>query len=191
VIGFISTSVTFSLLITINTALSPIYTIDSSPLHAHEDSESSLVVSRQRISTQKLALQIIMRSSYFIFNHSVLICPNPYSIDLHNSLRTRSILVLVLSTAEPSWTLLSCKQTRVIQLPQGWTTQFYCRVAQTTQKTSHVIAISPVYWRTDCCLATSYKQSFYCRVRASRGVHRAFAWQCVDMSQYTESALEL
>jgi hypothetical protein len=38
-------------------------------------------------------------------------------------------------------------------------TQFYCYVAQTTQKTSHVIAISPVHWRVDCCLETSYKHS--------------------------------
>jgi hypothetical protein len=33
--GFISTSVTHSLLVTINTALSLIYTIYSSPLHTH------------------------------------------------------------------------------------------------------------------------------------------------------------
>jgi hypothetical protein len=47
-----------------------------------------------------------MKSSCrFLFNHPVLLCPNLYSIHLHNSLRTRSILVLVLSTAEPSWTL--------------------------------------------------------------------------------------
>jgi hypothetical protein len=38
-------------------------------------------------------------------------------------------------------------------------TQFYCCVAQTTQKTCYVITISPVHWRADCCLATSYK---YC-----------------------------
>jgi hypothetical protein len=42
---------------------------------------------------------------YFVFNHSVFLCPNLYSINLHSSLTTRSILVLVLSTAEPSWTL--------------------------------------------------------------------------------------
>jgi hypothetical protein len=28
---------------------------------------------------------------------------------------------------------------------------------RTPQKTSHVIAILPVHWRSDCCLATSYK----------------------------------
>jgi hypothetical protein len=63
-------------------------------------------------------------------------------------------------------------------------TQFYCCGAQTTQKTSHVIAISPVHWHADCCLETSYKYSSYCCVRVSWGVYRAVAWQCVDMSQY-------
>jgi hypothetical protein len=43
-------------------------------------------------------------------------------------------------------------------------TQFYCCVAQATQKTSHVIAISLVHWRCDCCLATSYKHTSYCCV---------------------------
>jgi hypothetical protein len=61
--GFISTSVTGSLLITINTALSLIYTLPSPLLHTHWDSQSSLVVSWQRISTQKLELQITMKSS--------------------------------------------------------------------------------------------------------------------------------
>jgi hypothetical protein len=43
-------------------------------------------------------------------------------------------------------------------------TQFYCCVAQTTQETSHVITFSPVHWRSDCCLVTSYKHSSYCCV---------------------------
>jgi hypothetical protein len=46
---------------------------------------------------------------YFVFNHCIVLCPNLYSINLHNSLRTRSILVLVLSTAEPSRTPHSSK----------------------------------------------------------------------------------
>jgi hypothetical protein len=37
-------------------------------------------------------------------------------------------------------------------------------------KTSHVIAISPVHWRADCCLATSYKHWSYCCVRLSEMV---------------------
>jgi hypothetical protein len=41
-----------------------------------------------------------MKSScYFFFHHSVLICPNLYSTNLRNSLRTCSILVIVLSAA--------------------------------------------------------------------------------------------
>jgi hypothetical protein len=49
-------------------------------------------------------------------------------------------------------------------------TQFYCCVAQTTQKTSHVIAISPVHWHADCCLVTSYKHSSSCCVHVLQGV---------------------
>jgi hypothetical protein len=67
-IGFISTSVISSLL---NTALSLIYTLSSPPLHTHYDSQFPLDVSWQRISTQKLAIQITMKSScYFVFNRS-------------------------------------------------------------------------------------------------------------------------
>jgi hypothetical protein len=46
-------------------------------------------------------------------------------------------------------------------------TQFYYCVAQTTQKTSHAITISPVHWRADYCLTTSYKHSSYCYVTLS------------------------
>jgi hypothetical protein len=55
-----------------------------------------------------------MKSScYFVFNHSVLLCPNLYSTNFHNSLRTWSILILVLSTA--------CKRPLLppINLPRG------------------------------------------------------------------------
>jgi hypothetical protein len=100
-----------------------------------------------------------MKSScYFVFNHSVLLCPNLYSVKLHNTLSTRSILVLVLSTAEPSCTLFRCKRNSCY-IAAAWTaqiTQFYCCVAQATQKTSHVRATSPVSWRANSCLATSY-----------------------------------
>jgi hypothetical protein len=72
-IGFISISVT------INRALSLIYTFSSPPLHTHQDSQFPLLVSCQRISTQKLALQITMKSfSYFVFEYSLLLCPNLY-----------------------------------------------------------------------------------------------------------------
>jgi hypothetical protein len=57
------------LLITINTALLLIYTIYSSLLHTHKDSEFPLVVSQHRISAQKLVLPITMKSScHFLFN---------------------------------------------------------------------------------------------------------------------------
>jgi hypothetical protein len=49
-------------------------------------------------------------------------------------------------------------------------TQVYCCVAQITLKTSHLIAISPVHWRADCYLATSYKHSSYCYVNLSQNV---------------------
>jgi hypothetical protein len=129
-IGFIGASVTLCLLITTNTALSLIYTLSSSPLHKHENTTSPLVVSWQRNSTQKLALQITMKSScYFVFNHPVLLCPNLYSTDLHSSLRTRSILVPVLSTAEPSWTLWALCYDR-IKHPFGSYDQIFFTVRQ-------------------------------------------------------------
>jgi hypothetical protein len=36
-------------------------------------------------------------------------------------------------------------------------THIHCCMVQTTLKTSYVIANSPVHWRADCCLVTSYK----------------------------------
>jgi hypothetical protein len=52
----------------------------------------------------------------------VLLCPNQYSTNLHNSLRKFSILVLVLSTAEPSCLL-------------GYSGTTYNSSARTPQKT--------------------------------------------------------
>jgi hypothetical protein len=78
---------------------------------------------------------------------------------------------------------------RILSYPLGTdqaqkTQPLYCYMAQTTQKTTHAIAISSVHWRADCCLTTSYKHlSYYC-VRVTWGFYRAAAWQCVDMSQY-------
>jgi hypothetical protein len=58
------------LLITINTALSLIYTHSSSLLHTHWDSRSPLVVAWYHISTQELSLKITTKSScHFIFNY--------------------------------------------------------------------------------------------------------------------------
>jgi hypothetical protein len=85
-----------------------------------------------------------MKSScYFVFNHSALLCPNLYSNNLYNSLRTCSILVLVLSTA--LHTNLSYNRSSMYRLRTDY-----------TENTRHVIAISPVHWRAGCCLATSY-----------------------------------
>jgi hypothetical protein len=55
---------------------------------------------------------------------------------------------------------------RILSYPLGkdhaQKTELYCCVAQTTQKTSHVITISLVHWLVDCFLATNYKHSSYC-----------------------------
>jgi hypothetical protein len=60
-----------------------------------------------------------MKSSYyFVFNHSVLLCPNLYSTNLHNSLRTCSILVRILST-QPSCTAFSVIEECLIILRYG------------------------------------------------------------------------
>jgi hypothetical protein len=56
-------------------------------------------------------------SSYFVFNHCVLLCPNLYSVNLRNSLRTRCILILVPPTSEPSWTLF---HDSFVSLTQGF-----------------------------------------------------------------------
>jgi hypothetical protein len=57
---------------------------------------------------------------------------------------------------------------RILSYPLGTNdtqkTQFYHCVAHATQKTSHVTTISPVHWRADFCLATTYRHSSYCCV---------------------------
>jgi hypothetical protein len=59
-----------SLLITSYIALLLIYTLSSPLLHLHQDSQSPQIVSWQWISTQKLSLQITVKSAcHFIFNH--------------------------------------------------------------------------------------------------------------------------
>jgi hypothetical protein len=78
---------------------------------------------------------------------------------------------------------LSCKRARIIQPRHGQRRQHHL-TADHAENTSHVIATSPVHWRADCCLATSCKHSSCCCVRVLRGVYRAVAWHCLDMSQY-------
>jgi hypothetical protein len=68
--GFIDGFFVQSLLITSITALSLIYTLSSSSLYSHWDSQSSLFVTWQRISTQEKPLRITMKSScHFFSNH--------------------------------------------------------------------------------------------------------------------------
>jgi hypothetical protein len=64
---------------------------------------------------------------------------------------------------------------RILSYPLGTdhahkTQHLYCCVAQTAQKTSHVIIISPVHWRADSSLAANYKLSSYCCVTLSEKV---------------------
>jgi hypothetical protein len=61
------------------------------------------------------------------------------------------------------------------------------RGADSTENTSHLIAIQLVHWRADCCLAKSYnirslRQSFQCW--ALKRVYGAVAWQCVDQIRF-------
>jgi hypothetical protein len=49
-------------------------------------------------------------------------------------------------------------------------TPHYCCMELTTLKASHVIATSPVHWRADCWVATSYKYSSSCCVTLSEKV---------------------
>jgi hypothetical protein len=61
---------------------------------------------------------------------------------------------------------------RIFSYPLGTdhaqkTQSLYYFTAQTTLKTSHVIAFSPVHWRADCYLATSCKHSSSCCVTLS------------------------
>jgi hypothetical protein len=104
---------------------------------------------------------------------------------------TLSLLILLLATRLFPWkfgTQVQSIPIRVFPYPLGTDhaqkTQFYCCVEQTTQKASNVITISPVYWRSDCCLATTYKHSsYFLRDFKREGVYRDVAWQWVDMSQ--------
>jgi hypothetical protein len=51
---------------------------------------------------------------------------------------------------------------------------------RTTYKASHMIAISSVHWRADCCLATSYKHLSYCWVR----LHEVFISPLPSYTRY-------
>jgi hypothetical protein len=128
---------------------------------------SSLVITTIRSYTLKFTVAIAYVTSYtkssnYFSDHLAV------PLELRNSSEVNShfrILSYLLGTDHAQKTL-------------------YCCVPQTTQKTNHVIAILPVYWHGDCCLATSYEYSFYCCVRVLRSTYRAVAWELVYMSQY-------
>jgi hypothetical protein len=139
-----------------------------------------------------------MKSScYFVFSHSVLLCPNLYSIKLHNSLRTCSILVLVLSTAKPSWTPF-CDG--FVSLIHGFSAMTDCRWPSLSPVNlcmdpiencivDNVIMLhSTVRYMEMCllshCLETDCITSFCCCMHVSRSVYQAVAWQCVDQICY-------
>jgi hypothetical protein len=85
---------------------------------------------------------------------------------------------------------------RILSLPLGTdhaqkTQPLCCCMAQTTLKTSHVIAISPVHWRADCCLVTSYKHSSYCCVSLREKVFTALSSNYKNWTPWLESANKL
>jgi hypothetical protein len=108
-----------------------------------------------------------------VFNHFLLLCPNLYSTNIQNSLKTCSIL----SDAPSLWIHFSFKH-----------------FAQTPRKTfcivDHATALySTVRYAEMClqsrCLETDCITPFYFCVRVSRGVYQAVAWQCVDQICYS------
>jgi hypothetical protein len=106
-IGFISTLVTHihSLIHIYYSAIADLHDLQFTVAHALGLSISTSRLLATDLNTETSASNHYESSCYLAFSHSVLLCPNLYSINLHNSLRTRSILVLLLSTAEPSLTL--------------------------------------------------------------------------------------
>jgi hypothetical protein len=185
-IRFISTSVTIPRNCNQYSVIADLHTLQFTVAHALG---FSVFTSRLLATeTQKLELQITIKSSCYLFsNHSILLCPNLYSNNLHNSLRTRSVLVFVLSTAETSWTLFSWRL-HVLDssfLSYDWLQMtftvpykplhgphrntYYCR-RDCSSVAEHWAWRGP-HWKqvTDYCLTTSYKHSSYYCVR-DRGV---------------------
>jgi hypothetical protein len=78
-----------------------------------------------------------MKSCYFVFSQSVLLFLNMCSINLHNSLRTCSILVLVLSAAEPSLTLF---RDGFVSLTHGFSAMTDCKPSQSQSQSQRHIA---------------------------------------------------
>jgi hypothetical protein len=122
-----------------------------------------------------------MKSAWhFIFNHSVLLCPNLYSTNLHNSLRTCSILALVHTNS----TLLYCLL--------GYFGTSYNSSARTPQKTrvTYQTASSLIRYQHWAWRGQLRKHSLiYCCVLDR--VHGAVAWQRVDQICFNILAIRL
>jgi hypothetical protein len=88
------------LLITLNyNAIAILHTFQSTVAHALGFSIFTSHLLAMDLNTEISTSNHCEVSCHFVFNHYVLLCPNLYSTNLHNSLRTCSTLVLVLSTA--------------------------------------------------------------------------------------------
>jgi hypothetical protein len=83
---------------------------------------------------------------------------------------TRRVTVEVFDPASTRVTLLAASG--LVLYSRGTddaeNTVLLLRSADYIENRNHVIAISSVHWRADCCLATSYKHSSYYCVRVSR-----------------------
>jgi hypothetical protein len=109
---------------------------------------------------------------YFVFNHSVLLCPNLYATNLHNSLRICSILVLLVLSTQPFWTALWYSGT-----------SYNCS-ARTPQKTRVTCqTASPLVCYQHWAWREHRKHSIiYCCVL--NRVYGDVAWQRVDQMRY-------
>jgi hypothetical protein len=88
-IGLTGTSVTISLNYNYYNVIADLHTFRS---------RTRTGISTSRLPATDLNTET-STSNLLVFNHFVLLCHNLYSTNLHNSLRTCSILVLVFSTA--------------------------------------------------------------------------------------------
>jgi hypothetical protein len=121
-----------------------------------------------------------MKSScYFLFSHSgTKISPGPLTT-LHCTLLNSNSIFPWLSPTENCTAVPMVKisplhgpHVKLRLLLLRMRAHSFCNLAlgtaQTTLKTSHAIAISPVHWRADFCLTTTYKYSSYYCVRLSK-----------------------
>jgi hypothetical protein len=143
-----------------------------------------------------------MKCSYFVFSHSVLLCPNLYSIfppfySLYPQLLNPPDFFRdgFVSLTHGFSAMTDCERPSLSPINRlhgphrkhlllQTCLQFCCLalgMARTTLKTSHVTAISPIHRGADFCLATGYKYSSYCCVIKQRTLYQesAFAGTCL------------